>query len=59
MNYLQIDQHCVVSIRLDGTYIPPELRQLLDHKRPVHLNVTTQDAFSFESKALMIFRFRF
>ncbi|CAM4861538.1 unnamed protein product [Rotaria socialis] len=44
-----IDQHCVVSIRLDGTYIPPELRQLLDHKRPLHLNVTTQDAFSFET----------
>jgi len=24
---------------------------LLDHKRPLHLNVTTQDAFSFESKS--------
>jgi len=44
-----IDQHCAVSIRLDGTYIPSELRQLLDHKRPLHLNVTTQDAFSFET----------
>ncbi|CAF0734467.1 unnamed protein product [Adineta steineri] len=44
-----IDQHCAVSIRLDGTYIPVELRQLLDHKRPLHLIVTTQDAFSFET----------
>ncbi|CAF1572194.1 unnamed protein product [Adineta ricciae] len=44
-----IDQHCAVSIRLDGIYIPAELRQLLDHKRPLHLNVTTQDAFSFET----------
>lgn len=44
-----IDQHCAVSIRLDGIYIPNELRQLIDHKRPLHLNVTTQDAFSFET----------
>lgn len=44
-----IDQHCAVSIRLDGLYIPAELRQLLDHHRPLHLNVTTQDAFSFET----------
>lgn len=44
-----IDQHCAVSIRLDGIYIPPELRQMLDHKRPLHLNVVTQDAFSFET----------
>lgn len=48
---LKIDQHCAVSIRLDGLYIPAELRQLLDHHRPLHLNVTTQDAFSFESQS--------
>ena len=28
---------------------------MLDHKRPLHLNVTTQDAFSFESKFEMVF----
>ena len=49
---LQIDQHCAVSIRLDGTYIPPELRPLLQ-QRPLHLHVTTQDAFSFESKTFV------
>lgn len=47
--FFQIDQHCAVSIRLDGTYIPPELRPLLQQQRPLHLHVTTQDAFSFES----------
>ena len=49
LSLLQIDQHCAVSIRLDGIFIPAELRQLLDHKRPLHLHVVTQDAFSFES----------
>jgi len=29
---------------------------LIDHKRPLHLNVTTQDAFSFESNVRLISR---
>ena len=53
MGAFQIDQHCAVSIRLDGTYIPPELRPLLQQQRPLHLHVTTQDAFSFESKTIL------